>query len=37
MRSWDSMPLCMRIFLIVSIGGGLALFAWMYVTVQHAF
>lgn len=37
MRSWDSMPMGMRIFLIVGMIGGLLLFAWMYATLLHAF
>ncbi len=37
MRSWVSMPLCMRIAFVVGIGAGLSLLGWMYVTLQHAF
>lgn len=37
MRSWNGMPWSMRIFIIVSVSGGLALLAWLYVTVQRAF
>lgn len=37
MRSWESTPLYVRIIVIVGIGAGLSLLAWMYVTVQLAF
>jgi hypothetical protein len=37
MRSWENAPPHVRIIVIVGIGAGLSLLAWMYVTVQHAF